>query len=139
MNVVDLIGTPYREMDCRQLALVALERAGIDVPGRGAWEAARVEMDSDAFAEVLSDTGDRWALLHDRSDGAVPQSLELLDGDVLVSRPSVVEEEQVTRRVHLSVVCDGPGRLAVSTSQRMGAAVVRIGLIGPVTVYRRQP
>lgn len=132
----EVIGTPYSEKDCRQIALLALDLAGVAVPSREAWEAASIDLGEEHFREIVRDTEEHWLCLHDRKAGAVPTSLELKDGDVLVSKPLLPTAEGVIRRLHLSVVCDPRGRMALTTSEKMGAAIYRVGLLGPASVFR---
>lgn len=115
IEYADLIGMPWEDADCRSIALEALDRAGLTVPGRDAWTSPSVEFSEDGLAAYLADWSASW--------DEIPRAEKL--GDVILS----TSIEAGARTPHLSVIVDEVRRLAITSSRSMGCLVLGAGLI----------
>lgn len=117
LSLAGLVGLPYSEANCRDLARMALERCGIPVAPYAFGDLGGVDTHEGELESYLERMGEEWV--------EVEAATKL--GDVVVS--SCAEEPFGP---HVSVLVDEPGRLVLTTSQAHGSQAYPLGVIGAV-------
>jgi hypothetical protein len=110
-DVSELLGIPWEQQDCAQLAQRALAKCGLAVPaaalgrfGEGGEQELRI---------FMAGVGGQWAEV-----GHMPDAAMML-GDVIVMRYGA-------GNVHLAVLVDETRRLALTTSASSRSAIMRV-------------